>query len=298
MIGPAINSACIVAGAVLGSLLARRVGSSFQKNIMLVFGCISTGLGIFMIGKAHAMPPIVCSLMAGTVLGELFRLEHIVVRLSHKVAGFFARRSARRAARKAARMTAQAGANATVAASGAVTGAASGAATGTVTGAADAGTPDAATSGTPGVATGAARPSVSIEAIQEQFAVFTVVFSASGLGFFGAMQEGLTGDFTMLLIKSLLDLPTAMFIAANIGAVIGVLCVPQFVIQMAVLLSAGFVSHWATPAVLADFSGCGGFIMLATGLRMCGIVQFPILSMLPALLLAMPVSALWVHFVG
>lgn len=282
MIGPAINSACIVAGAVLGSLLARRVGSSFQKNIMLVFGCISTGLGIFMIGKAHAMPPIVCSLMAGTVLGELFRLEHIVVRLSHKVAGFFARRSARRAARKAARMTAQAGANATVAASGA----------------ADAGTPDAATSGTPGVATGAARPSVSIEAIQEQFAVFTVVFSASGLGFFGAMQEGLTGDFTMLLIKSLLDLPTAMFIAANIGAVIGVLCVPQFVIQMAVLLSAGFVSHWATPAVLADFSGCGGFIMLATGLRMCGIVQFPILSMLPALLLAMPVSALWVHFVG
>lgn len=286
MIGPAINSACIVAGAVLGSLLARRVGSSFQKNIMLVFGCISTGLGIFMIGKAHAMPPIVCSLMAGTVLGELFRLEHIVVRLSHKVAGFFARRSARRAARKAARMTAQAGANATVAASG------------TVTGAADAGTPDAATSGTPGVATDPARPSVSIEAIQEQFAVFTVVFSASGLGFFGAMQEGLTGDFTMLLIKSLLDLPTAMFIAANIGAVIGVLCVPQFVIQMAVLLSAGFVSHWATPAVLADFSGCGGFIMLATGLRMCGIVQFPILSMLPALLLAMPVSALWVHLVG
>lgn len=294
MIGPAINSACIVAGAVLGSLLARRVGSSFQKNIMLVFGCISTGLGIFMIGKAHAMPPIVCSLMAGTVLGELFRLEHIVVRLSHKVAGFFARRSARRAARKAARMTAQAGANATVAASGA----ASGAATGTVIGAADAGTPDAATPASPCAAPDAARPSVSIEAIQEQFAVFTVVFSASGLGFFGAMQEGLTGDFTMLLIKSLLDLPTAMFIAANIGAVIGVLCVPQFVIQMAVLLSAGFVSHWATPAVLADFSGCGGFIMLATGLRMCGIVQFPILSMLPALLLAMPVSALWVHLIG
>ena len=282
MIGPAINSACIVAGAVLGSLLARRVGSSFQKNIMLVFGCISTGLGIFMIGKAHAMPPIVCSLMAGTVLGELFRLEHIVVRLSHKVAGFFARRSARRAARKAARMTAQAGANATVAASGA----------------ADAGTPDAAAPASPCAAPDAARPSVSIEAIQEQFAVFTVVFSASGLGFFGAMQEGLTGDFTMLLIKSLLDLPTAMFIAANIGAVIGVLCVPQFVIQMAVLLSAGFVSHWATPAVLADFSGCGGFIMLATGLRMCGIVQFPILSMLPALLLAMPVSALWVHLIG
>lgn len=236
MLGPIINSACIVAGAVLGSLLAQRMGSSFQKNIMLVFGCISTGLGIFMIGKTHALPPVVCALMGGTVLGELFRLEPGVTWLSRKVAVFFARR-------------------------------------------------------------GKQRSSVNAEIIQEQFAVFTVVFAASGLGFFGAMQEGLTGDSTMLLIKSLLDLPTAMFIAANIGAIIGVLCVPQFMVQAAVLLSAGFVSQWASPTVLADFSGCGGFIMLATGIRMCGIVQFPILSMLPALLLIMPISALWAHYV-
>ena len=97
----------------------------------------------------------------------------------------------------------------------------------------------------------------------------------------------------MLLIKALLDLPTAMFIAANIGAVIGVLCVPQFIVQAMMLFSAELVSHWATPDVLADFSGCGGFITLATGIRMCGIAPFPILSMLPALLLVMPLSVLW-----
>lgn len=235
MIGPLVNSACIVVGAVLGSLLARRMGSTFQKNIMLVFGCISTGLGIFMIGKTHALPPVVCALMAGTVLGELFRIEPLVTCMSRKVAFFFSARCGK-------------------------------------------------------------RNSMSVEVIQEQFAVFTVVFSASGLGFFGAIQEGLTGDATMLFVKSLLDLPTAMFIAANIGAVIGVLFVPQLVVQGVVLLSAGFVSHWTTPEVLADFSGCGGFIMLATGIRMCGIVQFPILSMLPALLLAMPLSLLWTFF--
>ena len=43
MIGPFINSACIVAGALLGTLLARKMNDDFQKNIMLVFGCISTG---------------------------------------------------------------------------------------------------------------------------------------------------------------------------------------------------------------------------------------------------------------
>ena len=51
-----------------------------------------------------------------------------------------------------------------------------------------------------------------------------------------------------------------------------------------------------TPAMQADFSACGGVIMLATGLRICGIKIFPIVNMLPALLLVMPVSALWARF--
>lgn len=236
MVGPAINSASIVVGALLGALLAKKINDAFQKNIMLVFGCISIGLGIFVIAKTHAMPPVVCALMGGTVVGELCRIEAIVTWLSRKVGGVFARR-------------------------------------------------------------GKEKNSISQEVFQEQFAVFTVVFSASGLGFFGAMQEGLTGDSTMLLIKALLDLPTAMFIAANIGAVVGVLCVPQFLVQAIMLLAAGLVSSWATPDVQADFSSCGGFITLATGLRMCGIVQSPILSMLPALILVMPLSVLWSHFI-
>ena len=204
--------------------------------MMHVFGCIGIGLGIFVIAKTHDMPPVVCALMGGTVLGGLCRIEAMVTGLSRKVGAVIARR-------------------------------------------------------------GGERSSISQEVFQEQFAVFTVVFSASVLGFFGAMQEGLTGDSTMLLIKALLDLPTAMFIAANIGAVVGVLCVPQFLVQAAVLLCAGLVSPWATPDVLADFSGCGGFITLATGIRMCGIAQFPILSMLPALILVIPLSVLWTRFI-
>lgn len=235
MVGPMVNSAGIIAGAVAGSLLAQRMGAQFQKKIMLVFGCISMGLGIFMIGKANALPPIVCAMMLGAVLGESCRIEVMVTFASRHVAAFFARRSK-------------------------------------------------------------GKNAVGIEVIQDQFAVFTVVFCASGLGFFGSMQEGLTGDASMLFIKALLDLPTAMFIAANIGAIIGVLAVPQFLVQMLVILSAGFVADWASPEMLADFSGCGGIIMFATGVRMCGIVQFPILSMLPSLLLVMPLSALWAHF--
>jgi hypothetical protein len=50
------------------------------------------------------------------------------------------------------------------------------------------------------------------------------------------------------------------------------------------------------PAMIADFSAVGGLIMFATGFQICGIVSFPIANMLPSLLIAMPISALWVQY--
>ncbi len=40
----------------------------------------------------------------------------------------------------------------------------------------------------------------------------------------------------------------------------------------------------------------GGLLLVATGLRVCGIKMFPVVNMLPALLLAMPISAAWAMF--
>lgn len=51
-----------------------------------------------------------------------------------------------------------------------------------------------------------------------------------------------------------------------------------------------------TPAMMGDFSAVGGLLLVATGLRVCGIKMFPVVNMLPALLLAMPISAAWAAF--
>ena len=97
------------------------------------------------------------------------------------------------------------------------------------------------------------KQNTSLEYMREQFSIFLVVFAGSGLGFFGAMQEGLTGDPSLLIIKALLDFPTALFIAANTGAIIGILCVPQFLVQVIILLSAGFVGQYTTPSCWTTF---------------------------------------------
>ena len=129
-----------------------------------------------------------------------------------------------------------------------------------------------------------------------KFVTIMVLFCASGMGVFGATQEGMTGDASILLAKSVLDLFTAMVFATELGISVALIAVPQVVIQSTLFFGANLMIPLATPAMLADFSACGGIIMLATGLRICGIKIFPIVNMLPALVLIMPISALWTLF--
>jgi uncharacterized membrane protein YqgA involved in biofilm formation len=129
-----------------------------------------------------------------------------------------------------------------------------------------------------------------------KFVTITVLFCASGMGIFGATHEGMTGNADILLAKSVLDLFTAMIFATELGYAVALIAVPQLAIQSALYFGANSLMPLTTPTMLADFSACGGVIMLATGLRICGIKIFPIVNMLPALLLVMPISALWAHF--
>ena len=74
-----------------------------------------------------------------------------------------------------------------------------------------------------GKAKGGKSETLSETVFRDQFAVATVLFCVSGLGIIGSMREGLTGECSLLLIKGVLDLFTAMLISASIGSVVGVL---------------------------------------------------------------------------
>ncbi|MBF4211708.1 DUF554 family protein, partial [Pseudomonas donghuensis] len=77
---------------------------------------------------------------------------------------------------------------------------------------------------------------------------------------------------------------------------VAAICVPMLVIQLALATCATLILPLTTPAMMADFTAVGGLLLLATGLRICGIKMFAVVNMLPALLLAMPLSALWTRF--
>lgn len=129
------------------------------------------------------------------------------------------------------------------------------------------------------------------------FLTVIVLFCASGTGIYGALLSGFNGDHSVLLAKAVLDLFTAAIFACSLGAVVSLVAIPQCVIFLLLYLLANLVFPLTTFTMIADFKACGGIIMIATGLRIAGIKNFPIADVIPAMALVMPISWLWTTYV-
>lgn len=124
-----------------------------------------------------------------------------------------------------------------------------------------------------------------------------VLFCSSGMGIYGSLSEGMTGDSSLLITKSILDFFTAAIFACNLGYIVSLIAVPQFVIFTTLFLSASFIVPLTTPDMIADFKACGGFLMVAAGFRILKLKMFPVVDMIPAMILIMPFSWFWVNII-
>ena len=131
----------------------------------------------------------------------------------------------------------------------------------------------------------------------EEFITAAVLFCVSGTGYYGSLCEGMTGDSSILLAKAIMDFFTAMVFACRLDKKVELLGIPQFVIHMIIFLIAGWVYPLCSASMVADFKACGGIIMLATGLRMLGIVDAPVVEMIPSIIIVMPVSYWWSTYI-
>ncbi|MBQ1466908.1 MAG: DUF554 domain-containing protein [Solobacterium sp.] len=124
-----------------------------------------------------------------------------------------------------------------------------------------------------------------------------VLFCASGTGIYGSLVSGMNGDHSILIAKSILDFFTAMIFACRLGKTVSFIAVPQFILFMSLFLLAGLIIPVTTETMINDFKAVGGFIMLASGFRMLKLKEFPTADMIPGMVVAMPISWLWVTYI-
>ena len=125
-----------------------------------------------------------------------------------------------------------------------------------------------------------------------------VLFCSSGTGIYGCLDAGMTGNATVLLSKSILDFFTAMVFACNLGAVTSLVAVPQAAVFFALFFAAKAIYPRTTTPMIGDFKACGGGLFIATGCRIAKMQDFPVADMIPAMVLVMPLSALWTNYIA
>lgn len=124
-----------------------------------------------------------------------------------------------------------------------------------------------------------------------------VLFCASSTGIYGALISGMSGDHSILISKSILDFFTAAIFASNLGKIVSLVCIPQIVVLLLLFSLSKVIFPFVDDVMIADFKACGGFLLVATGLRMLKVKDFPVADMIPSMILVMPLSAFWVNVI-
>ncbi|WP_294146274.1 DUF554 domain-containing protein [uncultured Clostridium sp.] len=125
------------------------------------------------------------------------------------------------------------------------------------------------------------------------YLIVAVTFCASGTNIFGAINEGMTGDLTILLSKAVMDIFAATIFAATLGRAMNLIVLPQFMILCACFYSAQFIMPLTTSAMLNDFIAVGGLLTFVLGLSIAQIKHISAVNLLPSLILIWPSSWLF-----
>ncbi|WP_054670077.1 DUF554 domain-containing protein [Lentilactobacillus senioris] len=132
----------------------------------------------------------------------------------------------------------------------------------------------------------------------EQLIALLVLFSVSGMGIFGALNEGITHNSDMLVSKGMLDFVSALIFATLLGMLVAIAVIPQAIVLFGLFYSAALIMPLMTANMIGNLSAAGGILMLATGLRLSNIKTFPIADMVPILIIVMPLTWLLLPVFG
>src|SRR5204863_1687943 len=122
--------------------------------------------------------------------------------------------------------------------------------------------------------------------IAEAFVTASIVFCVGPLTFLGAIRNGLTGDGSLLGIKSVLDGFTAIAFAATLGWGVLLSLVVILVYQGGLAAGASLFAGLLSDAQLREMSAVGGLLILGVGLKLLKLRDVQVADYLPAIVLA------------
>jgi uncharacterized membrane protein YqgA involved in biofilm formation len=119
------------------------------------------------------------------------------------------------------------------------------------------------------------------------FVMASLVFCIGPMAILGSIQDGLTGDYNMLAVKSILDGFAALAFASSLGVGVIFSSVMIFVYQGSITLLANQVQSIVTEPMMVEMNAVGGVIVMGIAIgSLLELRKIRIGSFLPALVIA------------
>ena len=120
----------------------------------------------------------------------------------------------------------------------------------------------------------------------EGFITASLIFCVGPMAILGSIQDGLSGDYRLLVIKSTLDGFAAVAFAASLGWGVALSAVSILIYQGAITLFATVISNMLTDPMVVEMTATGGLIIVGIGIKLLNLRDIRLANFLPALAIA------------
>ena len=124
----------------------------------------------------------------------------------------------------------------------------------------------------------------------EAFVVASLTVCIGAMAIVGAIEDGITGDFSILSTKAILDLIIIMVMTSAMGKGCIFSAIPVGILQGTITLLARFVSPVMTEEALSNLSMIGSILIFCVGVNLVWGKKIRVANMLPAVVLAILIS--------
>lgn len=112
-----------------------------------------------------------------------------------------------------------------------------------------------------------------------------LLFCMGSMTILGAFDEGMKGDTTLLITKSVMDGFAAIALSSALGIGVGFSIVPLLIYQGGLTIFAGYLGEFFSETMINEMTAVGGILLIGLGINILEIKKMKIFNILPALLL-------------
>lgn len=115
------------------------------------------------------------------------------------------------------------------------------------------------------------------------FVTATLIVCIGAMAILGPLEEGLTGNKTIVLTKAMLDFFTCMAFGAVYGSGVLFASLPLLIYQGCITLFASTLQPYLTELMRAELTAVGGIMVAGVGINLMELKKIRLSSLLPAI---------------